>query len=168
MHISPRPPSMPTRVVPDRGSVDTAKLVQGTDYHVVASAQAMQNHFGHGECCWCGKAEASCGHASRTAPMGCTSCAKGRFIKKLPYGAPIRGGDELFGKEFNIVVADICPHKGNEAWCPEKVGHVNTFGSKNHFDWAQPPAGFDNFYFAFTPMPCAAKIKQRLGRRCNF
>lgn len=148
------------------GAVDTAALVAGTDYYAVASAQAMQNLF-HGEigdCCWCGKAGPGCGHHTGTAPMGCTACAKGRFIRKLPYQAPMDLHEPLFHKEFNVVVADICPHQGNEAWCPPAAGHENTFGSKNHFDWASPPPGFDNYYFAFTPAPCSAEIQGRLSR----
>ncbi len=112
------------------GSLDTAALVKGTDYHAVASAQAMQNAFGGKGDYWCGKAGASCGHSSGTAPMGCANCAKGRFIKKLPYSAPMSGDEQLFQKEFHVVVADVCPHEGNEAWCPQAEGQTNTFGSQ--------------------------------------
>jgi len=149
------------------GKMDTAALVAGTNYFAVASAQAMQNMFGgrSGECCWCGQAGPGCGQGTGTVGMGCSACAKGRFIKKLPYDAPVGAGGGLFEKEFNIVVADICPHKGNEAWCPERAGEQNTFGSKNHFDWASPPPGFDNYYFAFTPMPCSPEISQRFHSR---
>mmetsp|Transcript_56125 Transcript_56125/g.119498 ORF Transcript_56125/g.119498 Transcript_56125/m.119498 type:complete len:352 (+) Transcript_56125:138-1193(+) len=152
------------------GRLDTARLVQGTDYYAVASAEAMQSHFGLGNCCWCGESSQGCGHGSGTAPMGCTACARGRFLPHRPYSqsAPSTG-HHLFQKEFNIVVADICPHKGNEAWCPRHVGVDNHFGSKNHFDFASPPPGFDNFYFAFTPTPCSHEIQNRLGRMsmCN-
>lgn len=146
------------------GKLDTGALVAGTGYYAVASAQAMQNYFHSGSCCWCGNAGDSCGHGSGTAPMGCSACAKGRFMRKRPYPQPVRGDSEIFHKEIDIVVADICPHVGNEAWCPHQAGTVNRFGSKNHFDFAHPPPGFDNFYLAFTPSPCSAEIQQRLER----
>jgi len=142
------------------GKMDTAALVAGTGYYAVASAQAMQNSFPQGGCCWCGESTQGEG----TAPMGCSSCAKGRFLPKHPYGQAAPGESALFEREINIVVADICPHKGNEAWCPESKGSTNTFGSKNHFDFAHPPAGFDNFYFAFTPTACSGEIEQRLSK----
>lgn len=143
------------------GGVDTAALVAGTDYYAVASAQAMQSVFPGGECCWCGQA----GGGSGAAPMGCKSCATGRFLRKRPYGAHVmQANDALFEREIKLVVADICPHQGNEAWCPGSPGSVNTFGSKNHFDFADPPAGFDNYYLAFSPAACSAEIQQRLGQ----
>lgn len=151
------------------GSLDTARVVQGTEYYAVASAQAMQDHFAAGSCCWCGQAGSQCGLGSGVAPMGCGGCARGRFIKKRPYDAPMWAGDDIFEKEIKIVVADICPHDGNEAWCPRSVGHVNTFGAKNHFDFASPPAQFDNYYFAFTPEPCPSELQQNLRMsQCNF
>jgi len=146
------------------GKMDTASLVAGTGYYAVASAQAMQSYFHAGSCCWCGEAGAGCGHGSGTAPMGCSACAKGRFVPKRPYPQPVWGDHEIFHKEIDIVVADICPHLGNEAWCPRQEGTMNRFGSKNHFDFAHPPPGFDNFYLAFTPSPCSGEIQQRLGR----
>lgn len=152
------------------GSVDTAKVVQGTDYYAVASAQAMQDLFQDGSCCWCGEAGSGTGLASGVAPMGCGACARGRFIQKRPYDAPVSGSGALFEREIKIVVADICPHTGNEAWCPAHVGDENQFGSKNHFDFAAPPSGFDNYYFAFTPEPCPAEVEQSLTSmsQCSF
>jgi len=144
------------------GSIDTAAAVSGTGYYAVASAQAMQNMFPGGGCCWCGQAGSSCGHGSGTAPMGCMACARGRFINRRPYEAPPSHGQGLFQEEVNLVVVDICPHTGNEAWCPEREGSENVFGSRNHFDFAHPPAGFDNHYLAFSPVPCPGEIQQRL------
>lgn len=146
------------------GQLDTSGLVAGTDYYAVASAQAMQSVFASGSCCWCGAAGQACGRKSGTAPMGCTACAKGRFLPRRPYGAPFWGDASIFEREISLVVADICPHQGNEAWCPHSVGSTNTFGAKNHFDFADPPPGFDNYYFAFTPTPCSAEMQQRLTR----
>jgi len=144
------------------GNLDTAKVVQGTEYFAVASAQAMQDEFAKGSCCWCGEAGHGTGLASGVAPMGCGTCAKGRFIQKKPYDSPMWGSGALFEKEIKIVVADICPHRDNEAWCPAHVGEVNQFGVKNHFDFAAPPAEFDNYFFAFTPEPCPAEVQQSL------
>eukprot|EP00429_Kryptoperidinium_foliaceum_P018227 CAMPEP_0176046074 /NCGR_PEP_ID=MMETSP0120_2-20121206/22876_1 /TAXON_ID=160619 /ORGANISM="Kryptoperidinium foliaceum, Strain CCMP 1326" /LENGTH=247 /DNA_ID=CAMNT_0017379485 /DNA_START=44 /DNA_END=787 /DNA_ORIENTATION=- len=144
------------------GRLDTRAVVAGTGYYAVASAQAMQNHFPQGACCWCGSAGHFTGHSTGTAPMGCMSCAKGRFLKKRPYAAPMNADSHIFEKEFDIVVADICPHTGNEAWCPERAGTGNVFHSRNHFDWAHPPPGFDNYYFVFTPAPCSAEINRRI------
>merc|ERR1719336_801205 len=122
------------------GTMDTAKLVAGTDYYSVASAESMQSLFSeYGSCCWCGKAGPSCGHGSGTAPMGCFGCAKGRFLRRQPYPGRIRASDTIFAREIKMVVADICPHRGNDAWCPERPGKPNTFGAKNHFDFAAPP-----------------------------
>mmetsp|Transcript_93803 Transcript_93803/g.235516 ORF Transcript_93803/g.235516 Transcript_93803/m.235516 type:complete len:269 (-) Transcript_93803:452-1258(-) len=145
------------------GKVDTAALVAGTSYYAVASAQAMQNLFAQGSCCWCGAAGAGCGHGSGTAPMGCSACARARFLPKRPYESPVWGSGRLFEKDIDIVVADICPYVGNEAWCPHQEGSSNRFGSKNHFDFANPPPEFDNFYLAFTPAPCSAEMQQRLA-----
>lgn len=91
------------------------------------------------------------------------------MVRRRPYEAPHGNAHSLFQKEFNVVVADICPHTGNEAWCLERVGRGNVFNSHNHFDWAHPPPGFDNYYFAFTPAPCSPQIYQRIHRmsRCR-
>jgi len=143
------------------GSLDTAAVVRGTGYYAVASAQAMQNSFPNGgSCCWCGQAGSTQG--TGTAPMGCMSCARGRFLPRRPYDAPLSPGHSLFAQEVNLVVVDICPHQGNEAWCPRTEGSTNVFGSQNHFDFANPPAGFDNYYFAFSPAPCSGEIERRV------
>jgi len=131
------------------GALDTASIVAGTGYYQVASAQSMQG----GSCCWCGKASSANGHSTGTAAMGCMQCAKGRFI-----GA----GGAFASKEINVVVADLCPHTGNERWCPAEPGQTNAVGSKNHFDFSHPPPGIDNNYFAFTPTECSDELKARM------
>merc|ERR1712066_57274 len=83
------------------GSVDTAKVVQGSEYFAVASAQAMQDLFQDSSCCWCGEAGPGTGPGSGVAPMGCGACAKGRFLPKRPYDAPKWGSGALFQKEIH-------------------------------------------------------------------
>lgn len=36
------------------------------------------------------------------------------------------------------MVADTCPHRGNEGWCPRYQGQGNKFGVKHHFDFTNP------------------------------
>merc|ERR1712050_611805 len=132
------------------GNMNTAKLVAGTDYYAVASAEAMQGSFETSA--WCGKDGSGKGG---TARMGCMSCAKGRFIAKNPLGYKVWADpdDALFTRQINIVVADLCPHTGNERWCPAKAGNKNKYGFENHFDFADPPPNFGNYFLAFTPEP---------------
>ncbi|CAK9060771.1 unnamed protein product [Durusdinium trenchii] len=77
--------------------------------------------------------------------MGCLSCAKGRFLKAHPFLYPLwaQPEDPIFNEEYRLVVADTCPHRGNEAWCPGADGRANHFGVKDHFDFAAPPPKFD-------------------------
>mmetsp|Transcript_101389 Transcript_101389/g.180249 ORF Transcript_101389/g.180249 Transcript_101389/m.180249 type:complete len:247 (-) Transcript_101389:87-827(-) len=137
--------------------LDSAALVAGTDYLPVASAEAMQNG-----CCKCN----GNGGGGGAAGMGCGACAKGRFIRKLPRGYKIWTPEsaDIFSKEYNIVVADICPGGDNAMWCPSHAGQKNKFGVQNHFDFAKVPANFDNFYFEFTPTACSGEIQSRLKR----
>mmetsp|Transcript_53030 Transcript_53030/g.152819 ORF Transcript_53030/g.152819 Transcript_53030/m.152819 type:complete len:229 (+) Transcript_53030:76-762(+) len=146
--------------------MNSGQLVAGTDYYPVASAQAMQNMFpgGEGECCRCGRAGSGTGGAT-TAAMGCGTCAKGRFIRQLPRGYYIWTPKEaeIFHKEFNIVVVDICPHIDNPIWCPTTPSETNDFSVHNHFDFAATPPHFDNFYFEFTPTECSDEMKARIS-----
>ncbi|CAK9026191.1 unnamed protein product [Durusdinium trenchii] len=148
------------------GSVNTAELVKGTGFYAVASAESMQaDGIGDGHYC------TSSPHTSRgTTGMGCLSCARGKFLKAHPFSYPLwaQPGDEIFSKELKIVVADTCPHTGNEGWCPRHQGQGNKFGVKHHFDFADPPAKYDNYYFVWSKMECPNYIKRRYARlsRC--
>lgn len=137
--------------------LDSAALVQGTDYLAVASAQAMQDG-----CCWCNRN----GGGGATASMGCGACGKGRFIRQLPRGFHVwtPSDAEIFQKVYKFVVVDICPKVDNGMWCPMHPGQKNTFGVYNHFDFATVPPKFDNFYFEFTPEPCDGEMQARLRR----
>jgi len=143
------------------GSINTAKLVQGTNFYAVAAAESMQRGgIGDGHFC----THDGSGDGG-TVGMGCGSCGKGRFIASHPMDYPLwaQPGEEIFENEINFVVADTCPHHGNEAWCPRSAGSSNKFGHKNHFDFANPPHKFDNYYFAWSKMDCPEEIKQRFG-----
>eukprot|EP00931_Biecheleriopsis_adriatica_P049769 TRINITY_DN2879_c0_g1_i1.p1 TRINITY_DN2879_c0_g1~~TRINITY_DN2879_c0_g1_i1.p1 ORF type:complete len:250 (+),score=57.69 TRINITY_DN2879_c0_g1_i1:53-751(+) len=143
------------------GGIKTADLVQGTPYYNVASAQAMWlNCKSHGNC-MCGKS----GGGSGTAPMGCFTCARGRFLRSA-YG--YKGGrllgemDSAFAsEEIIVVVGDLCPYDGNERWCPEKAGEKNSYGSLNHLDFSHPPEGIVNNNFVFTPTACPDDLRHR-------
>jgi len=141
------------------GSVNTAELVKGTGFYAVAAAESMQaNGIGDGHYC-----TSSGPSKGGTTGMGCLSCARGKFLKAHPFSYPLwaQPQDAIFEKELKIVVADTCPHQGNEGWCPRRTGQGNKFGIKNHFDFTNPPAKYDNYYFAWTKMECPWRIKRR-------
>merc|ERR1719330_1311976 len=103
--------------------------------------------------------------------MGCFSCARGRFLRRRPYPGRIWAGDEIFEREIKLVVGDICPYHGNEAWCPERPSDRNHFGARNHFDFSDPPPEYDNFYMAFTPMECPSELLEHMAggkARCHL
>lgn len=66
--------------------------------------------------------------------------------------------------EIIIVVADLCPHQGNEKWCPKWPGQRNKYGSRNHLDFSHPPPGIDNNNFVFTPIQCPRDLRHRYNR----
>jgi len=136
--------------------LDSAAVVRGTEYLAVASAEAMQDG-----CCVCNNN----GGGGPTASMGCGDCARGRFVRRLPRGFHVwtSAREEIFQKEYKIVVVDSCPKKDNKLWCPARTAEKNTFGVHNHFDFATPPPKFDNFYFEFTPEPCSNEMKARFA-----
>jgi len=162
------------------GGMDTAKLVAGTPYHNVASAQSMWlNCKDHGNC-WCSKD----GGGGGTVGMGCLSCAKGRFLKssygvrhkaifslsetEASEGDETDSGSPFATEEVVIVVGDLCPTLGNDDWCPRHPGERNAYGSLHHFDFSHPPKsiwgyanGARNFNFVFTKIPCPAVLRQR-------
>ncbi|CAJ1418094.1 unnamed protein product [Effrenium voratum] len=148
------------------GSVNTAELVQGTGFYAVASAESMQDGgIGDGHYC----THDANGHRGTTG-MGCLSCAKGKFLPAHPFSYPLwaQPHEHIFSEEIYVVVADTCPHAGNEAWCPGHEGHANKFGVKHHFDFTDPPAKYDNYYFVWSRIDCPARIRSRYHRlsRC--
>eukprot|EP00930_Biecheleria_cincta_P053051 TRINITY_DN3839_c0_g1_i1.p1 TRINITY_DN3839_c0_g1~~TRINITY_DN3839_c0_g1_i1.p1 ORF type:complete len:257 (+),score=36.03 TRINITY_DN3839_c0_g1_i1:51-821(+) len=135
------------------GGLDTWELVKGTPYYNVASAQSMWRNCGNHANCWCGAS----GGGSGTHGMGCFKCAKGRFLHSR-YGKAFGG---FASEEIVVVVGDLCPHLGNQKWCPEKAGQRNDYGSLNHLDFSHPPAGIHNNDFVFTPISCPDDLRAR-------
>jgi len=154
------------------GGLDTAKLVAGTPYHNVASAQSMWLDCKDNGNCWCSKD----GGGKGTVGMGCLSCAKGRFVKssygklnhaifslsetnasKDDIGDETEASSPFVTPEIVIVVGDLCPTLGNDDWCPRHPGEKNAYGSMHHFDFSHPPKsiwgyanGARNLNFVFT------------------
>jgi len=139
------------------GAIQTADLVAGTSYLNVASAQSMwRNCKSHGNC-MCGAS----GGGGGTQGMGCFTCGKGRFLHSA-YGT--RNGPtglSFASDEVIFVVGDLCPHAGNEDWCPEKAGQKNDYGVFNHLDFSHPPAGIMNNNFVFSQIECPADLRHR-------
>ncbi|CAJ1452720.1 unnamed protein product, partial [Effrenium voratum] len=135
------------------GGIDTGRLVSGTPYHNVASAQSMWLNCGGTGSCWCGKS----GGGDGTTGLGCISCAKGRFLRsaygkrgKALYALQEEAETELeadkadetdvfASEELIVVVGDLCPSAGNEDWCPPRRGQRNAYGSFNHLDFSHYP-----------------------------
>lgn len=165
------------------GGIDTHALVAGTPYHNVASAQSMwQNCNGNGAC-WCGKA----GGGGGTTGMGCLSCAKGRFLRsgygekgKALYSleesesleeSASESEDDVdspfMSEEIIVVVGDLCPHPGNEDWCPTSPGQKNAYGSFNHLDFSHYPnsvphsRSIPNKNFVFSRIECPKDLRDR-------
>lgn len=161
------------------GGIDTHRLVAGTRYHSVASAQSMWRNCNGNGACWCG----SPGGGSGTTGMGCLSCAKGRFLYsgygqkgKALYSLAETESEEESGadtespfmsEEIIVVVGDLCPHPGNEDWCPSQAGHRNAYGSFNHLDFSHYPdsvphsRSIPNKNFVFSRIECPGDLKQR-------
>jgi len=161
------------------GGIDTHRLVAGTRYHNVASAQSMWRNCNGNGACWCG----SPGGGSGTTGMGCLSCAKGRFLysgygqkgKALYSLAETESEEEsqadsespFMSEEIIVVVGDLCPHPGNEDWCPSQAGHRNAYGSFNHLDFSHYPdsvphsRSIPNKNFVFSRIDCPGDLKQR-------
>lgn len=142
------------------GGLSTVGLVAGTGYYSVASSQAMQSLFQWGApCCYCGEASPAATRLG-VAPMGCFTCARGRFLRRSPYGGEAESG--FASKEIKIVVSDVCPGDPS-GWCQAHPGDVNFVGEKNHFDFSVPPLGIDNNYFVFTVEECSPELHQRMA-----
>jgi hypothetical protein len=149
------------------GNIKTADLVAGTNYHNVASAQSMwRGCVSHGNC-MCGAS----GGGGGTAGMGCFTCGKGRFLESA-YGTRggnggrllLEGGSGYLSEEVIFVVGDLCPHAGNEDWCPEMAGQENDYGVHNHLDFSHPPAGVMNNNFVFSHIECPADLRHRFQK----
>jgi len=115
--------------------------------------------------CWCGRGTAP-KENTNTASMGCFSCAKARFLEAIPYNDQACSPDytSFVGEEIKVLVIDACPYGANAKWCPKTPGDKNQCGMENHLDFAGPPAGIDNNYIVFTPVPCSDEINQQIDK----
>jgi len=162
------------------GGVSTAELVRGTPYYNVASAQSMWRNCGGTGSCWCGQS----GGGGGTLGMGCFTCARGRFLSSA-YGtrgwALLETGANqsefksnypwpFASEEITLIVGDLCPHAGNERWCPTKPGERNVYGSYHHLDFSHYPQSIDtsrsvpNLNFVFNIIQCPEEMGQRRKR----
>jgi len=80
-----------------------------------------QNYFGAGP--------------NQGAGAGCGKC----FHLHL-YGDPYSSSWCSDSYDVVVKVADLCPHQGNENWCPLNPGDTNQFGAPVHFDMAENSA----------------------------
>ena len=174
------------------GGINTAQLVQGTHYYNVASAQAMWRNCGGTGNCWCGQS----GGGGGTLGMGCFTCGKGRFLR-TSYGTRGHPGlvqeetnesihesiheisnltwSPFASKEITFIVGDLCPHAGNEDWCPRSPGQRNDYGSYHHLDFSHYPRHIDlshgvpNLNFVFNIVECPHELRARQQRmsRCR-
>jgi len=101
-------------------------LAHHKTWAVVATAESMQYPFqcngGHSVSCGLATAQS---HRKSGLPGGCGAC----------FELETEGSHS---KKFYAAVGDICPHRGNEEWCPAKVGQENRHGHQYHFDIYQP------------------------------
>ena len=171
------------------GGINTAELIRGTHYYNVASAQAMWRDCGGTGSCWCGQS----GGGGGTVGMGCFTCAKGRFLHSA-YGTRGRAlwalnqetsestsastsntTSPFASEEITLIVGDLCPHAGNEDWCPKAAGRRNTYGSFHHLDFSHYPPSIDtrhsvpNLNFVFNIIECPHDLweRQRRQSRCR-
>ncbi|KAL4790388.1 RlpA-like double-psi beta-barrel-protein domain-containing protein-containing protein [Aspergillus venezuelensis] len=105
--------------------------------YTAAASQALfdsagpQNH-------WCGSGCGKCYQLTSTGVSTCPEC-----------GA---GGEE--GKSITVMVTNLCPSVGNEAWCPDP-GELNPAGYGVHFDIMGGKGVFgDNVVVEFAEVPC--------------
>ena len=171
------------------GGINTAQLVEGTPYYSVASAQAMWRDCGGTGNCWCGQS----GGGGGTVGMGCFTCAKGRFLHNA-YGTrgralwalveetsetaaagSLNATSPFASHEIILIVGDLCPHAGNEDWCPRSPGRRNAYGSFHHLDFSHYPGSIDtrrgvpNLNFVFNMIECPHDLWERQRRlsRCR-
>ncbi|KAG8988323.1 hypothetical protein FRB90_002828 [Tulasnella sp. 427] len=97
--------------------------------------------FGNGS--WCG--------------TGCGQCYQ---LTSTGASPPEQGEGGGTGTSIVVMVNNLCPHEGNEEWCPE-LGGTNTYGYSAHFDidassgaggWSL--LGWDNPVVDFAPVTC--------------
>lgn len=97
--------------------------------------------FGDGS--WCG--------------IGCGQCFQLTSTGASPPGQGEGGGA---GTSIVVMITNLCPHEGNDIWCPE-AGNTNAYGYSAHFDidtssggGAWSLLGWDNPIVDYSQVPC--------------
>ncbi|CEJ92387.1 hypothetical protein VHEMI08042 [[Torrubiella] hemipterigena] len=104
----------------------------------VYTAAGSPSLFGSGT--WCGS--------------GCGSCYKLTSTGSAPAG---QGSGGEAGKSIIVMLTNLCPHEGNEKWCPASGG-TNDAGMSYHFDiMAQSQVFGDNPIVDFESIACPSQ-----------
>lgn len=100
--------------------------------------------FGSGS--WCGS---GCGHCFKLTSTGKALAGKGQ------------GGEA--GHSIMVMLTNLCPHNGNEEWCPEP-GKSNKYGFGYHFDiMAKSKVFGDNPIVDFETIACPDTAHKRFS-----
>jgi endoglucanase len=83
----------------------------------VYTAAPSQAIYDSGGKIWCGSGSGKCYKLISTGKAPCNGCGSG--------GAA--------GQSIVVMATNLCPHNGNEQWCPA-VGGTNNCGYSYHFD----------------------------------
>jgi len=104
----------------------------------VYTAAASQAIFSSSGATWCGSGCGLCFQLTSTGNSPCSTCGTG-------------GGA---GQSIIVMVTNLCPHNGNEQWCPA-VGGVNQYGYSAHFDiMSNGNFIWDNSVVNYTQVSC--------------
>ena len=117
----------------------------GNGLYTAAASQAIFDSAGAS---WCGAGCGICFKLTSTGKSPCVNCGDG--------GVP--------GKSITVMITNLCPHNGNEKWCPPPGGK-NQYGSSYHFDlYANTPILGDNNVVEFEPVACPGMMKSNFGQ----
>ncbi|KAF8310823.1 hypothetical protein DL93DRAFT_2061731, partial [Clavulina sp. PMI_390] len=83
----------------------------------VYTAAGSQVLFDADNSSWCGAGCGVCYKLTNQGYSGCSTC----------------GSTAGAGESIIVMVTNLCPHNGNEVWCPA-VGATNNYGYGAHFD----------------------------------
>ena len=121
----------------------------GSGLYTAAASQAIFDSSGGS---WCGPACGICFNLTSTGKPPCSTC----------------GSPGPVGKRITVLITNLCPHKGNEQWCPT-VGGVNQYNRSYHFDlYTQAPLLGNNNVVKFEPVRCPGKVTSNYNQcRCS-
>ncbi|KAL4876555.1 RlpA-like double-psi beta-barrel-protein domain-containing protein-containing protein, partial [Aspergillus karnatakaensis] len=128
-------------------STGTYTWQYGITHHIYTAA-ASQSLFDTGQMAhWCGSGCGKCYHLTSTGVSPCATCGTGGIA----------------GKSITVMVTNLCPHIGNEAWCPNP-GNRNPAGFEHHFDIMGGKGVFgDNVVVEFREVECPKPAGVRWG-----